>query len=249
MVVIFVSLYSCSDEEANSLNIEQEQSKVLSLKEYVEFLKADYPGGKVLIESNLPISVKSSPEYINIRKSLNESDEEVKFSLVESKSKSQFKSDSKNSLFNVFGSTINFNIGNNLKATSSSTSSVYIPELLEAQISTPDLRTGTVLTWNVDQQNENGLVLWFEYSPYNQTNYDVVDQNREIIAGGLTIPDSGGTYVVKLEDIEAIPDDANVNFYLSRAGIGVSSSSDSEVTAITGMTTVTGELKVINEEW
>ena len=121
---------------------------------------------------------------------------------------------------------------------------MYIPDIINANINTSVLREGTVVTWNVDPDNENGLALWFEYTPFTQTNNQIINENGNALLGGLIIPDEGGTYTVTSEDLQMVPNGANVMVYLTRAGYGISSQ-ENVISSLTGVSTVSGEFQVV----
>ena len=119
-----------------------------------------------------------------------------------------------------------------------------MPELLSVSINTVNLEPGTIVTWNVDPLNTNGLILWYEYSPLVQDKYSVVNNNREVKQGALTIPDVNGTYIVKDSDLAFIPNDARVTFNITRAGFNVSQGTIENQTAFIGATTVSENMRV-----
>jgi len=248
LLIILFFCNSCNNEELNSLNIEGNQNKVLSLQEYFEIFNADYSGGELLIESNLPMSLPYNPKYINVSSSLNDLGEKVHFSITNPVSNESLKVKNSNSLGDVFGKKIEYNIGDNNSSKAVGSNEVYIPTALNVQLNTTELRAGTVVTWNVDEANANGLVLWYEYSPFSQDKYDIIDKNRSYINGGLTIPDSGGSYIIKASDIESLPNNSYISFFVSRAGFDVSQNTGGESIALVGVTTVSSDIKVVNNQ-
>ncbi|AZA84365.1 hypothetical protein C1637_05855 [Chryseobacterium lactis] len=103
---------------------------------------------------------------------------------------------------------------------------VYIPELVQVGVSglvNGKLVPGTVITWNKDPKNENGMILGVEYNPYEQEDLVIRESkpNNEVVYDKV---EDNGSYTVTKEDLEKFPKGAFLSFYIGRMAYTIDSS-------------------------
>nr|WP_315032514.1 hypothetical protein [uncultured Chryseobacterium sp.] len=118
---------------------------------------------------------------------------------------------------------------------------VYIPELVQVGVSglvDGKLVPGTVITWNKDANNENGMIVGVEYNPYNQEDLKIREAkpNNEIAYDKV---EDNGSYTVTKEDLEKFPKGSFLSFYIGRMAYTMDSSgsvvNDTSVGALTAV--------------
>ncbi len=243
LILTIVILASCNNE---TIDLQDEkENKALSIQEYFKVLKIKPKGGRILLESTASIDFKNdsrissiSCTQIRIKKS---------FTLGHKKTKvvNQFKNGFSKNTSNLFGQTFEYNIEGTVFQKNGNNNEVYIPELLDIDIDTPTLQVGTVITWNVDILNTNGLILWYEYTPIIQDKIEVLNDNKKRITSGITIPDVNGSYTITANDIVNLPNNARITFHVTRAGFDISNNtSDGNQIAFIGITSASKELRI-----
>ncbi|MCJ8155099.1 hypothetical protein MKJ01_15125 [Chryseobacterium sp. SSA4.19] len=103
---------------------------------------------------------------------------------------------------------------------------VYIPDLVQVGVSGLEngkLVPGTVITWNKDVNNENGIILGIEYNPYEQEDLTIRESkpNNEVVYDKV---DDNGSYTVTEEDLEKFPKGSFLSFYIGRMAYTIDSS-------------------------
>ena len=96
---------------------------------------------------------------------------------------------------------------------------IYIPELISANVSNLQdgkVIPGTIITWNIDTANANGMVLGVEYNPSNQTEQSIAESFNTKITRGSTVQDNG-SYTITANDLSYFPDNSKLSFYIGRA--------------------------------
>ncbi|TXB67890.1 hypothetical protein [Phaeodactylibacter luteus] len=82
-------------------------------------------------------------------------------------------------------------------------STVYIPDILEVvEMGIPDLEDGFTIQWNADDDNENGVYLIIEYSPWE--NPRLAEDHEEKLYAYIHVEDSG-SYAFQKADFADIP--------------------------------------------
>ena len=242
IIVILFLLSSCKNE---NIELSPNERGALSINDYFEVLTMKPSGGRIKLENNTSVDFQNIFRYNNIEATIKHkiiNDFELKNQrgdlLTHKKS---------NELNKLFGEKINFSIDgfSNQKSGNDPNNEVYIPELLNVSIDTDKLQAGTTVSWNVDELNINGLIIWYEYTPSIQDKMSVLNETGiRHIRGGITIPDAIGTYTITSEDLANIPNDARVTLHVTRAGFNVSQNNNGEQTALIGATTVSKELRI-----
>jgi hypothetical protein len=100
---------------------------------------------------------------------------------------------------------------------------LYIPELMSVSISKLSegrIVSGTVINWNKDSNNKNGVVVVVQYNPFVQTNGDIIRANCESFTTYIDLSDSG-SYTVTAADLKNLPNGANLSFYIGRMAYAV----------------------------
>jgi hypothetical protein len=136
----------------------------------------------------------------------------------------------------LFGKTVSLKIndGNlvitplteNSKMTTSalaSNATMYVPEPITANInklSAGKIVPGTVINWNKDPNNKNGVVVVVQYNPALQPSTAVARANTEIFTRYLDLSDSG-SYTVTAADLKNFPNESSLSFYIGRMAYAV----------------------------
>ncbi len=242
--LLMLTLVSCNN---NEIDLQQKDSKILSISDYFKVIGTKSEGGKILLQSTTTEFSQNNYRISDISSSFETGFKKRKsFVIKNNKTKAIFKlkNGNRSDVNDLFGNNFSYSIGNEIKQKNSENNSVYIPELLNIQIDSDELAVGTTINWNVDPLNTNGLILWYRYTPFSQSKYDVVDNNRSILSGGFTIPDEIGTYTITSSDIANLPNNANISFYVTRAGFDFSENDAGEQIGFIGITSVSKELLV-----
>lgn len=104
--------------------------------------------------------------------------------------------------------------------TNTGDSSMYFPQLINVQFENLEngkIVPGTIVNWNLDEKNSNGVVLAVEYNPKTQVDSNISAAHPEALMYAVTVVDNG-SYTVTSEDLAYFPDGARANIYIGRAG-------------------------------
>ena len=117
----------------------------------------------------------------------------------------------------------------------------YVPEVLDVDITgidetTLSLQNGTVINWNADSQNANGVYIIVEYTPIE--NERLMEAHPEKQYNFVNVSDSG-SYTYSKSDFPDIPDTALVLLRIVR-GIVELPEVDGEAVAVYAITHVGG---------
>lgn len=105
---------------------------------------------------------------------------------------------------------------------SNPTATVYIPDYLypvtvDSLTTSDEIKAGSIIEWNEDASNDNGVVIAIDYNPSTQTDSVVKANYTDHILIG-TITDDDGGYTFLSSDFSDFPDNARLTFMLVRAG-------------------------------
>lgn len=124
---------------------------------------------------------------------------------------------------------------------------IYIPEVIYTtfdNLKNEKVAEGTTITWNADTENEKGVFLGIEYSPYSQSKKEIIQDSPERLLKGFNLPDKG-TYTITKEDLADFPDNASITFYVGRAGYNVVLDKDTgKDYSIAGISVFTADFQV-----
>ena len=144
------------------------------------------------------------------------------------------------------GNNLEASIFNNNSSIASRTTedglSVYIPEILSASVTELDsngnITPGTVIRWNKDVNNVNGISMMVEYNPYEQFSTSVLEEMPSPESRFIEMQDTG-FYVITEEDLNNFPSGSNLSFYLGRTAYAISTDGnvikDTSIGAITAV--------------
>ncbi len=248
-LVIF--FFSCKDEAIDLAEVD----KPTTFEEYFQILGTPTDGAILIQSSGTPFSdsraynVNSRIKGDRMPFGLDLNGEKISFKdYYFSKLKNiSYAEIDQNDLSDVYGGYFNFEVvqlGSEVfiktaPSKKGENGSIYIPELIQAQItnlSNGNIVAGTTITWNVDPDNENGVILGVEYCPLSQTDSTIRDLYPERSLNGITLSESG-SYVVKAEDLLHLPNEARVTLYVGRAGIGITTfGPDNQTFSVAGYT-------------
>jgi hypothetical protein len=109
--------------------------------------------------------------------------------------------------------------------------STYVPKILEVKITNLDsegnVKPGTIISWERDENNDNGVLAGLEYNPESQTNANIAEANRDSNRRFSTIDDNG-SYEITSADLNHFPENANLTFYVGRISKIVKVSDDTK---------------------
>ncbi|MEP5339251.1 MAG: hypothetical protein ABJL44_14610 [Algibacter sp.] len=258
-VLSILSIVSCSDEVTETTDEgiatnEVIENNVTSIEDYFDFLTTDTDGTVVVQSISTALSGEAYKAISSIKGdktplTLKVDEKTVSFtnrdfSSVANKSYSNVSVDN---LAEVFGSTFKVEFGDDqLSAKSNvdkssdedSTESVYIPGLVNAEFTGLEdgkIIANSLINWNADDQNTNGVVISIEYSPLSQPLQSVLTQNPAPLMQAITTEDDG-SYTISTKDLADFPQNALLTFYVARAGYGISTNDAGEDYSLAGLT-------------
>lgn len=127
---------------------------------------------------------------------------------------------------------------------------IYIPEIINASVSgleNGNIVPGTVVTWNRDIKNLNGVAIMMDYNPYEQTNMGIVKDMPDFESRFIEIEDVG-SYTVTENDLRNFPPGSNLSFYIGRSAYGINSDNTISTigdTSIGIITAVRADFKIL----
>jgi hypothetical protein len=214
---------SCEKDNSridNDLTSESDSNLNLIEKNYINFLITKKEIGSTLIQSNTNFLTQKSNKNIGYSRVLGKSKKDNLIK-IEGLSKNIFadksKSNLSNELYNLFGTEISYSFGE----TSKNNHSFYIPEFLEVSFSTEKISEGTIIEWNIDEKNPNGVVIYANYNPASQPNVQLAFDNPNRVKEVAFIEDMQGSYTITKEDIERFPVNSFVSIDVLRGGFVV----------------------------
>ncbi len=231
-------MLSCQNEE---ISINNTKSNTLSINDYFKVLTLKPSGGRIKIESHATIDFQNRFRRNSIMATKRNRKFIKNYSL--NNGKTVLKTKTNNDISSLFGKEISYKI-DNISNKDNTENNVYIPELLTVNINTEEFQVGTIVSWNVDTLNTNGLILWYEYSPSFQDKKEVIENNFKHIRGAITIPDEIGEYSITENDLSLLPNMSRITFHVTRAGFDISNNEDGNQTAVIAATTVSKDFRV-----
>lgn len=122
-----------------------------------------------------------------------------------------------------------------------------MPEMIQLGISGLDngrIIPGTVITWNKDANNENGILMGIEYTPYEQEEL-TVRQAKPQNDVRYDIVEDDGSYTVTEDDLKNFPKGSYLSFYIGRMAYTLDSGgSVVNDTSIAGLTAVRADFQI-----
>jgi len=255
---------SCT--EKNIADIETDKDEIASFQDYFSFLQEEttvnifiqsYSGsvqGDTDPIPDISASIEGNKKPINIEienrlYTFNEYD----YSDLKKRTYTTYSPDYRTKdLQEIYGKKFKIDVLNDkLKATgtfesSTTVKSVYIPELIRADFQglvNGNIVPGTKVTWNADGLNTNGIVVGIEYSASSQYDKSITTNYPDHIMEGYTLPDNG-EYTFKASDFIDYPDKADLDFYVARAGFGVTIDNAGKDYKISAMTVSSRRLTI-----
>lgn len=268
--IVYISILSlclfvaCSDDTETETNIVTE-NKVASFEDYFEFLNTKTDGSVIAQSISTPLSneaymVSSSIKGDRTPLNLKVEEKTVRFTNYQYSltTKRSYSNKSVDNLSEIFGNKFNVELTNNLiaanksdgKTTNStdgnSEESVYIPNVVKAEflgLQEDKIVAGSEVVWNADGENENGVVISFEYDPLSQLEQSIANQKPENHLKGVTTEDDG-SYTITAQDLAEFPDNSIISIYVARAGFGIATNINGEDYSLAGVTAKVADFKV-----
>jgi len=136
----------------------------------------------------------------------------------------------------LYGSTVSLNPENSTNK--NVTDDVYIPNLLSTlTIDRNTLEPGTIISWNVDSLNKNGVLFHISYDPKKQQHLKIAYDNQYRVTELFAVNDEIGSYTITASDLERFPDRANLDIRLVRGNISLNENGTSFVALTEASTT------------
>ncbi|MDV3866785.1 hypothetical protein CMU00_15955 [Elizabethkingia anophelis] len=126
---------------------------------------------------------------------------------------------------------------------------IYMPEIISASISgleNGNVVPGTVVTWNRDMRNLNGVAIMMDYNPYQQTDMGIVKDISDFESRFIEVEDIG-SYTVTENDLRNFPSGTNLSFYIGRSAYSINSDNTISTigdTSIGAITAVRADFKI-----
>lgn len=246
LVIVFFSFFSCN-KSLNNDPINNTKSKDLA-KNYLNFFRSKKADGSVLIQSSTTTAMQGVNKNITFtEKKPNRGLKSKMSNRIEIKGFSnkdlRKTRNSTKDYYNLFGKKLSYRIvdESNSNRTEDEYQEVYIPKLIDVTYNTEGLVPGTVVSWNVDDLNLNGVVVSVEYYAINQLDTKLAFDNISTIKRSFVLDDSLGSYTITQEDLEIFPNNAILDINVLRAGFDTDENSD---VSIGGLTKV-GDSKLV----
>ncbi len=243
LVIIGLTLFSSCSNDIDVDSFDDTQYQEANLKSFVEvledFSQPTEPGSVLIQSNNSSINFgKSDNVYISERAPLEKGQairildgSDAIVPLSQNAKGGTFKSTGGQ---NIFGNTISYVEKD--KAGSSPATTMYVPNVITLGVSTTEARAGSVITWNVDANNDLGVVLYATYHPVDQSDLTLAEQNQNRIVRGIVLPDDSGSYTIKSSDLERFPDNSTVEITVARGASGTATGKGT-VSAVTKSST------------
>ncbi|WP_395076889.1 hypothetical protein [Flavobacterium sp.] len=246
---------SCQNEDGNTDKFTNNQSVIA--RNYSDFLRSNKPEGSILIQSNgygsnviftKNYSVSKKENILLTKNKINYSE----IQLVNQNLNNYLSNVNKNhlseksNLTSFYGKKIEYLVKKNTGISSKSTDSIistYIPNEIEvsfrsdsnSSLVSSELKVGTVVTWNVDSRNANGIAVLFDYNPVTQPDVRLAYNNPVAKKINIILPDTGGSYTITANDLATFPKDAVISCDVLRGNFSVSTNSQPLLLAITNV--------------
>lgn len=120
----------------------------------------------------------------------------------------------------LFGSNVPFKINEEYSngRTTNVAFELYVPELLIVEKDIEIISEGSLISWNEDEKNKNGIQFKIEYNPLTQYSKEIAEKYPSKFLKGFIFPDTGNI-TVNSEMLEGFPEGAFVNIIISRGTI------------------------------
>ena len=254
IIIVACGFFSCNDDlnEISNDTSSDIKNTVLA-KNYLNFFRTKSAEGSVLIQSstsnamqdiNKNITFAEKKSRSNSKKGSSNKRIEIKDFDNNTSSKRMKNSTKDDNSF--FGKVLLYRVVDNSQLSKNSSESnsydeVYIPELINVTYSTAKLVHGTVINWNIDSFNKNGVIISLEYYAVNQLDTKLAFDNTTTIKKSFVIDDLKGSYTITDEDLEMFPNKALLDINVLRAGFNTDENSN---LAIAGLTKI-GDTKIL----
>jgi len=246
VIIIAFGLFSCN----NDLNKNNDNSSGIKntnlAKNYLNFFRKKSAEGSVLIQSTTSTAMQEINKNITFaeKKSRNDnkssSNKRIEIKGFDSDIVAKNVKNSAKDNYDFFGRVLSYRVVDNLQLNrgnleSNDYNEVYIPELINVTYSTEKLIPGTIVSWNIDDLNLNGVIVSVEYYAINQLDTKLAYDNPTTIKKSFVIDDTVGSYTITEADLEMFPNNALLDINILRAGFDIDDNSN---VAIAGLTKV-----------
>lgn len=222
LLLIIISACSADYDEAK----EEVNSNLELVKELRKLQYSVKMDGSILLQSNALGLGNSQTRKVAISERKSESDRLKSNKSMEifdgSRTSVKFENNTPNPQFeNLFGKTLHYSIYEEGQRSGAAGDSIYIPELISVNFSSDFIEVGSTISWNADNLNPRGVVVYITYDPLHQLNGNIAWENQYRISEAFVVEDSQGSYQVTQQDVERFPDDAMLSIRVSRGAYQV----------------------------
>lgn len=228
---IVAALFASCQNEENSIQKATSEEQANLLRNYSKYLSTEKQNGTILIQSNA--SRNGVKTYFASEKNTYAENEKrggrKTIEIVGEKNSKLTNRGTSTDFSDYYGQTVRYVVRDQASKETSPTVETYIPQEINVSFKSGDgsnfdysnLRVGTVLSWNVDPNNENGVAVVFEYNPINQINVGLAYKNPVFKNARYVLPDKNGSYTITAKDLEIFPKDAIITCNVLRGNFAV----------------------------
>jgi len=209
LLVASIFLVSC-ETEGDSLVVEDDSTSS-NLLNYRTMFRMDKPIGSIALQSNATGQGLETRKKISLSKKEGDNTKSLQLQ-SENKIITNFNQEYANELSNLFGNDLLISY----EGERSPPDSLYVPEELIVNFNSSNLEVGTTVNWNMDSQNENGLLVFVSYNPLLQPNVNLAIQNQYFVEEVFALNEGTGSYTITQSDIDRFPEDASLQFRIMR---------------------------------
>lgn len=241
LLAVAIFAVSCESEvstlalDERNLSIEESNSKYLL--NYRTLYRMDKPTGSIVLQSNATGKGVNTRKTITMSQKGGENNELLRIQSGNESITSFTNHTPNGELSSLFGKNLILN-KNNARSPSDS---LYIPEELIVDFSSTTIEAGTIINWNADSQNENGLAVFVSYNPLLQANVNLAMNNQYLIDEVFTLSEGNGSYTLTQQDIDRFPEGATLDFRILRGAYAAAIESEP---AFVAFTMVSNDVKV-----
>jgi hypothetical protein len=225
-VLLSILLISCYSEPSAGYS-----NKLMSFGEFTHEMAKQKGSGTILIQSNDYLTTQERLNNINVSERSGKPNS-IQFNGPDNQSFNILgRSQTENT--SLFGNRLNYAIQNGTK------NSMYIPKLLKVRFDSNELKEGMVVSWNADDLNSRGVVIWITYKPTNQL-YSIAKDNMNYITDGLVTEDNG-SYRITKDDLARFPESSQVTLNVLRTNFDVN---EINLPSLIAFTTIANDFQI-----
>lgn len=122
-------------------------------------------------------------------------------------------------LNSLYGSNVDYDVVSSNNSTIKS-SSVYVPKKIKLTRTLEEITDGSIINWNSDSDNDNGVIIRVMYEPIEQTDMNLLYRNQDPIVDAIMTDDTG-EYSFTNNFLRQFPKDGILNVTIYRGTINI----------------------------